>query len=323
MRLETLEELLARFLGEPQVGLPAVDVGDAAELAAALRLTDGHGRSLEGDPCERLAAYLHGALQGADRRAFEAELAHVPGECEDLESARLFVDAVTEKAAAAPADVLEMAVAPLRDMPRAVRTQGSADRSARRFWRTRTYGVIGGLASVVLAIVFIAPAIMKVGGKSEIEVTALTAAPGGVGTSYMPDDVAPSNIDHPAGLPQGLSHEALSVAPSTTRKLRLPGASNTQEKIASKRTSKSRMNIADDDCQTLSNNGRNTTRNGKVQGEKRSGDAPVAEDCESDVMIGAQIPGIDGPAATTAAPPPDVIGAGQDVPAVPNGPDGN
>ena len=154
MRIEVLERLIDRLFGDGAEAPPA-DAADMAEFSAHLAQPGRPPVVQEGDPAEPLAAWLDGALDGAARDAFEADLAHAPAERHDLESAQSFLDSVTAHPLAAPADLVEAAVAAL-PAGRARQPDGALQSFAR--WlrgRRWTLGAAGGAVAVAFSVVLV------------------------------------------------------------------------------------------------------------------------------------------------------------------------
>ena len=158
MRIEVLERLIDRLFGDGAEALPPVDSADMAEFSAFLAQSGRPPAMSEGDPAEPLAAWLDGALEGAARDAFEADLAHVPGERHDLASAQSYLDAVTGHPLAAPADLVEAAIAALppgRARPRQGALQSFVHWVRGRPW---TLGAVGGAVAVAFSVVLVVSA---------------------------------------------------------------------------------------------------------------------------------------------------------------------
>ncbi|MDE2463277.1 MAG: hypothetical protein KGO02_06155 [Alphaproteobacteria bacterium] len=320
MRLDSLEEHLARLLEEAAVASPTVDAAERAELAAQLRRADGPASSASGDPCDRLAAFLDGALDGEDRRALEADLAQLAGEREDLEATWQFLDRVTQNAAAAPEDLLAAALGSLEPTPETRAGRLGAERPARRFWRPSTYGVLGGAACLALAFIAVVP-ILNEGARAPTKITASSPAPATVGGAYIPDAAGtlPQYIRQPAvllpSLPQATSHASSDMTAKLGRRDRAP----VKEQIAPTPKAPSDVNVAEDNCQTLAGGSTRTMQNGSMQGDKSSNVASADQGCTSDAMVGAQYPGISGPVAPVAIPSLGAVGAGPEMPLPPQG----
>lgn len=158
MRIEVLERLIDRLFGDGAEALPPPDSADMAEFAAHLAQPDRPSATPEGDPAEPLAAWLDGALEGAARDAFEADLAHAPGERHDLTSAQVFLDTVTAHPLAAPADLVDAALAALPRL--GVRPRQSSWQIFTQWLRGRpwTLGAAGGAMAVAFSVVLVVSA---------------------------------------------------------------------------------------------------------------------------------------------------------------------
>ena len=315
MRLDDLEEHLGRLFGNSDGAAPAMDAADRAELAARLAVADRVGPAAPSDACERLAAFLDGVLEGEERRSFEADLAHFPGEREELEATRHFLDRVAQKSAAAPQDLLEAALGRLQELPQSGTRRGPVEEQVRRFWRSRIYGVIGAGACLALAVISVAPILNEGAGKPTQMASPASSGPARASSMTGGTAIAPRYIRQPAALPQALPQEASRLTPDMRAKLGVSNSSPAQENIARAPQVPSGMNVADNNCPTLTGSEIPTFRTGKApQGRKFSRDSAAAQDCSSDVMVGAQYPGMGGPIAPaplrslgavgTGAPPP-------------------
>lgn len=159
MRFDSLERLIERLFAEHREPAEGADAGEAAFLAAALSGEEAAIRTLPGDPSEPLAAYLDGALDGEARQGFETRLARSSGEREDMESARAFLDDVSERLHAAPPDLVEAMVAVLASNPVETREPGFWQRTLAWIWaRPRTIGVLGGTVAVAFSVILMVSA---------------------------------------------------------------------------------------------------------------------------------------------------------------------
>jgi hypothetical protein len=320
VRLESLEEHLARLLEESAVASPAVDAAERAELAALLRRTDGPARPASGDPCDRLAAFLDGALDGEDRRAFEADVAQRPAEHEDLEAAQQFLDKVTHHVVAVPEDLLASVLGALEPRPETLAGRRGAGRPVGRFWRPYTYGALGGVACIALALISVVP-ILNEGARAPTKITAPSLAQAPVGAAYTPDAAGtpPRYIHRPTvllpSLPQATSHASARMTAILGGRERAPA----QERIAPTPKAPSDVNVAEDNCETLAGGSIPTTQNGSLQGRKSSNAVAANQGCTSDAMVGAQYPGISGPVAPVAIPSLGAVGAAPEMPLPPPG----
>lgn len=158
MRIEVLERLIDRLFGDGAEALPPPDAADMAEFAAHLAQPDRPPGTPEGDPAEPLAAWLDGGLEDAARDAFEADLARAQGERHDLESAQAFLDTVIAHPLAAPADLVDAAVAALPRL--GVRFRQSSWQIFIQWLRGRpwTLSAAGGAVAVAFSVVLVVSA---------------------------------------------------------------------------------------------------------------------------------------------------------------------
>lgn len=199
MRVDALERLMERLFAEHHEPKSPADAGEAVILAAALR---GEGPAVPpqpGDPCEFVAAYLDGALDGEARRGFEAGLARGPGEREDLESTQIFLDAVAANVCATPADLVEAISASAIESAQAP----ARDSLWRRFaaWvRSRPWTIgAGGAVAVAFSVVLLVSANLDRAVAPFRQAAQPTATP--AATAPAPAVTAPAPVRAPAALP--------------------------------------------------------------------------------------------------------------------------
>lgn len=158
MRMDGLEHLIDRLFGERPEALPSADATEVADLAAFLDQPGRPPAANDADPAEVLAAWLDGGLDGAERTAFEVDLAHAPDERADLQAARSFLDAVTAHPEAAPADLVDAAVATLPRLRGGAREGVFAAFARWLRGRPWTLGAVGGGVAVAFSVVLVVSA---------------------------------------------------------------------------------------------------------------------------------------------------------------------
>lgn len=120
-----------------------------AEASANAGPSDPAGVPVAGDPAARMAAWLEGTLSGAERDAFERELAAAPAALLDLEAADALLARVDAKTVA-PDDLVAAALARIH-APAAPGGVGERLRRFRGWVRARPLWASGGLATLTLA----------------------------------------------------------------------------------------------------------------------------------------------------------------------------
>lgn len=198
MRFDSLERLIERLFAGHGETADEADAGETAFLAAALSGVETAGGMPAGDPSEPLAAYLDGALDSEARHTFEAGLAHSPGEREDLEAARAFLDAVGDRALAAPPDLVEAMVAGLASDPVEARERRFWQRTLAWIWaRPRTIGVLGGTVAVAFSVILMVSANLD-----ETVAPFKSAVPPGAHVAKSPRSVVPAPEPVPPPKPE-------------------------------------------------------------------------------------------------------------------------
>jgi Ca-activated chloride channel family protein len=156
MELETFfESLLA---DGPESGNSA-SAAARARLFAALRNVRYPRAAIGALDAEKLGAYLDGRLEPEEADAFLASLACAPDEIYELESAADFVDAMSARSEAAPADLVAQAITAL-DTPKRVARPA-------RSWGRANWGRQWGLAGGAVAAAVLAAVISKRVGENE------------------------------------------------------------------------------------------------------------------------------------------------------------
>ena len=215
MRIEVLERLIDRLFGDGAEAPPA-DAADMAEFSAHLAQPGRPPVVQEGDPAEPLAAWLDGALDGAARDAFEADLAHAPAERHDLESAQSFLDSVTAHPLMAPADLVEAAVAALP--PGRAPQRDGVLQSVARWLRGRpwTLGAAGGAVAVAFSVVLVisanleSPATQAVLPHIQPRTDSVTASP----AAAAANKASSASVEAPMPVPVGGSSASARRTPA-------------------------------------------------------------------------------------------------------------
>ncbi len=156
MRIADLTALIDRlFPGEAEASDEA-DAAGRAELAAILAAGEQILARPDGDSEERLAAWLDGALDGAERDRFEAEMARAPAELLHMQAVQSFVDAVAGAPLTAPDDLVQAAIAGMPAAEPPGRSQPL--RQSILSWistRPRLLGVMGGGIAVAFSLLLV------------------------------------------------------------------------------------------------------------------------------------------------------------------------
>src|SRR6185436_9454671 len=104
-----MERLFERLLNEPDSTDKDSTGVERAALFRALMQARESGQ-IDGDEAYKLAAYLDGTLDSDEMDTFVAGLAGAPAEIYELESADVFLDAVSSEESTAPAELVAAAV---------------------------------------------------------------------------------------------------------------------------------------------------------------------------------------------------------------------
>lgn len=163
----SLEQIIARLIGPPEAGETGSASPSPAEgraLSQRLRTIvngdigqRGEGTSDHGLAADalKLAAYLDGSMSPGERDAFEAELTRSPTRRDELIAAAAWIDALSARQEAAPADATALALA-LEPTPSSGRTKRGAGFAGLVEWllpRPRLAMAASALASLAIVAV--------------------------------------------------------------------------------------------------------------------------------------------------------------------------